>query len=109
MSLDEFWAAIDTQRELLRKATTNDAVLRICPAIPGVASGDGFFGGSGGGGSIWGELSEAGWEPVWSDADYYWCMRAPNGDMLTYVEGDLYRGNSRSRANESTEEDDDRG
>lgn len=93
MSLDAFWEHIDNQIEELRSAKTADEVLRICPKIPGTSSGDGFFGGGGGDVLPNDPLSEAGWEYVWVDAHYFWCMQAPNGDMVTYVEGDLYRGN----------------
>lgn len=126
MSLDAFWAHIDNQIEELRSARTVYDVLRICPRIPGTSSGDGFFGGGGGDVLPNDPLSEAGWEYVWVEAHYYWCMQAPGGGssecccrgdlhspiascpecvagmhsdcwkaggMITYVEGDLYRGN----------------
>jgi hypothetical protein len=91
--LDTFWAGVEAQLKELRTAKTADDVLRICPAVPGTSSGHGFFAGGGGDGSVEGSLSDAGWTSVRRDAWYYWAMRAPNGDMITYVEGDLYRGN----------------
>ena len=93
MSLDPFWAAIDHQIERLTHATTVDQVLEICPQIPGTSSGDGFFAGGGGDASVLDALHDAGWETVQIRAWYYWCMRAPTGELLSYVEGDLYRGN----------------
>lgn len=93
MSLDDFWAAIDAQLEQLKTAQTADDVMRICPTVPGLSSSEGFFGGSGGDGSVEEALEAAGWTHVRRDAHYYWCMRAPNGDKITYIEGDLERGN----------------
>jgi len=92
--MDEFWKAIDTQLELLKKAKSADDVLAILPRIPGTSSGDGFFAGGGGDGDVASSLSEAGWTMARYKAHYYWCMQAPNGDLITYVEGDIYRGNT---------------
>lgn len=96
MSLTDFWAHIDNQIDQLRTATTVDRVLEICPHIPDVASGQGFFAGSGGDQQLIDPLTqEAGWRVVWIDADYYFCLRSPDGsEELTYVEGDIYRGNT---------------
>lgn len=90
-ALDGFWAAIDAQLEQLRTAATADDVVRILDS-PGCV-GDAFFAGSGGDGSVEDALSNAGWTSVRRDAWYYWAMRAPNGDVISYVEGDIYRGN----------------
>lgn len=87
--MDSFWAAIEAQLEELKSAGTADDVIRIL-SPGGVA--DGFFAGGGGDGSVESSLSVAGWEHLWRRAEYYWAMRAPNGDVITYVEGDVYRG-----------------
>jgi hypothetical protein len=92
--LDGFWAEIDRQLAELRTAKTADDVIRICPAVPGTSAGEGFFAGSGGDGQVIDALYAAGWTVTWREAHYYWVMRAPNGDLLTYVEGDLYRGDT---------------
>lgn len=89
---DDFWANVEKQITELRSAKSADDVIRICPAQQG-ASGEGFFAGSGGDDSVEDALRSAGWVHVRRDAGYYWCMRAGNGDLITYVEGDLYRGN----------------
>ena len=86
-----FWGAIEAQLEALKSAKSADDVLRICP---GTSERAGFFGGSGGDSSVWSSLCIADWRMVWQEASYHWCMRAPNGDCVTYVEGDLYRGDS---------------
>ncbi len=96
MSLSDFWAAIDAQLKDLESAENADDVIRILGGVEAASSGDAFFGGGGGDGCMWESLDKAGWSFVWFDADYYWCMRAPNGSMVTYVEGDVYSGNQKS-------------
>jgi hypothetical protein len=96
---DDFWAVIATQLTELGGAATADDVLRILskernPYGHDSIAGDGFFAGSGGDGSVEEALSEAGWVHTWRKADYYWVMQAPNGDKITYVEGDIYRGDT---------------
>jgi len=94
MSLDQFWEAIDAQLQELRFAGSADDVLRVLGG-PHDASGEGFFAGSGGDGTVEDSLHAAGWRIVWYEAHYHWCMQAPNGDEITYVEGDIYRGSQR--------------
>lgn len=94
MSLDSFWKIIDEQIRRLRTASTVDEVLAICPEV---SSGDGFFAGGGGDETVYAALVDAGWSTVWYDAIYFWCMKSPSGEPLTYVEGDLYRGNQREQ------------
>lgn len=89
-----FWAEIDRQIEALETAKTADEVFQICPASPARADA-GFFAGGGGDATVARALRQAGWRTVWAEASYYWCMRAPNGDLITYVEGDLQRGDGR--------------
>lgn len=91
-----FWDDIHAQYEALKSAKSADDVLRICPKIPGMSAGDGFFEGSGGDEQVYDALLAAGWKTIWMDADYFWAMRAPNGDVISYVEGDLYRGDQRT-------------
>jgi hypothetical protein len=87
---DDFWRGIDIQIEKLRFARSAAEVVRICPASPGMSSGDGFF--AGGGGDVLPDepLRDAGWVMVWEEAPYFWAMRSPAGDFIEYVEGDLY-------------------
>lgn len=111
MSLDGFWAVIDAQLEELKTAETADDVLRILAVDrdpyytvlgdtechgPGNPA-HGFFAGGGGDGSVQASLAEAGWVTIWAEASYYYAMRAPCGDAITYVEGDIYRGDSRRK------------
>jgi hypothetical protein len=96
--MNSFWAAIETQLDELRTAVTADDVLRILTVAPGTSSGDGFFAGGGGDGTVLESLTDAGWVLVWMEAPYYWVAQAPNGDLITYVEGDIYRGDQRPRS-----------
>lgn len=92
-----FWAVIEQQCAELREAKTADDVMRILsldrnPLGPDTAAGLAFFAGGGGDDSVESCLSAAGWHHVWREAEYYWVMEAPNGDKITYIEGDVYRG-----------------
>ncbi|MFG3176569.1 hypothetical protein ACGFZC_16095 [[Kitasatospora] papulosa] len=101
---DQFWTAITQQLKELESAKNADDVIRILspernPYGPdwdgqdGAASG--FFAGSGGDGTVRGSLFTAGWNDVWLIAPYYYAIQAPDGSMITYIEGDIYRGNRR--------------
>ncbi|MFE7328038.1 hypothetical protein ACFU8W_24205 [Streptomyces sp. NPDC057565] len=104
--LDTFWALIAGQHKELESARTADDVIRILgpdrnphgPDWDG-ASGDAFFAGSGGDQTVNAALHTAGWTLIWAQAPYYYAMRAPDGSTITYVEGDIYRGDRRTRAN----------
>lgn len=98
---DAFWDEIDRQIEALRSAKSADDVIRILS--PG-ESGDAFFGGSGGDASVSEALLDAGWSYNWSQAGYYWSMRAPDGSSITYIEGDIYKGNRKPLTGSRREE-----
>lgn len=55
-------------------------------SLQGVA----FFGGSGGDRTLRESLRTAGWRTTWAEASYYYRMQSPTGDVLEYVEGDVY-------------------
>ncbi len=100
---DAFWENIHKQSRDLCFAQTADDVFRICPPIHAsgeATGGDGFFEGSGGDYRIYDSLLSAGWHFVWRKAYYHWCMEARNGDRVTYVEGDLYRGDRHGNTTE---------
>jgi len=101
MTSNDFWAVIDAQLEELRSASSAADVVRILsqdrnPCGPGTSSAPGFFAGSGGDGTVDDALSDAGWDYVWSQACFHFCMRAPDGSSITYVEGDIYLGDHRT-------------
>ncbi|MFF8618614.1 hypothetical protein [Streptomyces sp. NPDC015350] len=88
--LDIFWAVIAEQLQELRTAKNANDVLRILASEGTVAPG--FFGGSGGDETVRDALCTAGWELVWEQFSFCYTMRAPDGSMITYIEGDVYRG-----------------
>lgn len=100
---DSFWATIEAQLTELRDAKSADDVLHILRGErnpygdPNPNAGGGFFAGSGGEGSVMESLNAAGWSVVWMQAPYYYVIQAPNGDKITYVEGDIYRGDTAIR------------
>src|SRR5205823_4439040 len=90
---DAFWEVVDAQLKELESARNATDVIRILsqernPLGPGASSAPAFFAGSGGDDTVAGALSVAGWDFVWSVASYYYCMRAPDGSVITYIEGD---------------------
>lgn len=97
---DAFWAEQDRKLAELRSAKSADDVFRICPPERGTsdAGAEGFFGGGGGDGAVITSLRAAGWKTVWAEAWYYWAAQAPNGDIVTYVEGDIYRGDRKGKS-----------
>lgn len=71
-----------------------DELLALLPSTYGI--GHGFW--MGDGGDLFDVLTSAGWRCVQVEADYYWCLESPastgeQADLVSYVEGDLYRGN----------------
>jgi hypothetical protein len=104
MSSNNFWAAAEAQLRELRSATNAADVVAILslernPDGPGMSCADGFFAGSGGDDTVQDALEAAGWDYVWPEASYHFCMRAPDGSCITYVEGDIYLGNRRPVGN----------
>lgn len=97
-----FWQEIDAQLERISSASSADEVIDILndsDASPEVAAdfsalgaGDAFFAGSGGDNQLSSALREAGWQYVWRESSFYYVVQAPDGSMLTYIEGDVYKG-----------------
>lgn len=104
MSTDPFWAAIDAILDQIEtdKPNTFNGVRDILDhpvqrAYAGSYTDDAsFFGGSGGDRSLFSALRVAGWRITWSEASYYYVAEHPTtGEILTYIEGDVYRGDAR--------------
>jgi hypothetical protein len=99
MNNTEFWDVIRTQLNELRTAVTADDVLSVLSnernPNPTMSAGDGFFAGSGGDDTVRGALREAGWRTTWAEANYFYAMQSPDGSTITYIEGDIYRGDQR--------------
>lgn len=104
-SKTDFWAVIAGQLKELESASSADDVISILsaernPYGPGWdgmdGAAEGFFAGSGGDNTVDDALDTAGWRYLWSRAGYWWAMSAPDGSAITYVEGDVYRGDRRN-------------
>src|SRR5207253_2917333 len=102
MSTDTFWTTVKAQlAELRTAATANDVIRILAPernpyGAQHPVAGDGFFAGSGGDDTLWDALTDAGWSQVWGQAAYFYVMQAPDGSRITYIEGDIYKGDKRS-------------
>lgn len=93
---DDFWAEVKAQYVELMEAQSAADVTRILShernpyGANASSQGDGFYAGSGGEHSVLDALYKAGWTVKWMQAAYYYAMTAPNGDIVTYIEGDIY-------------------
>ena len=97
--IDDYWDNYDACLAKLKShGRTVEDVIRICNEHWTISSGDAFCP-NGGDEDLLGTLTldAEGWETVWVEADYYFAIRDIEGGVLTYVEGDLYRGNLKSR------------
>lgn len=96
--LDDYWA---TQTLVLNRitaeATTVDQLIHILNQYYLPSAGDAFFPG-GADCDLFDAIDEApGWSFVWVDADYYWCAADPQGARVSFIEGDVERGNAKAR------------
>lgn len=104
-----FWGQIDHQlhrihterpetfdgvRAILLDLAYDDIVVEVHRNEPRPFDADSaFFAGSGGDATLRRALYEAGWFSVASEAMYYYVMESQtNGELLTYIEGDVVRG-----------------
>jgi hypothetical protein len=96
MTNDPFWVNVDACLDSLATARTSDAVISILSNhFPERSAGDAFFGGSGGDRQLWDSLKLAGWTKVWAEASYHYVAKSSAGELITYIEGDVYRGDRR--------------
>lgn len=97
--MDSYWKNYeDALDEIAKDGATVEDVMRILKARFEPSSCEAFFPG-GADRSLYGALffERKDWRNVWSEADYYWCAADANGDRLSYIEGDVQRGNCRAR------------
>lgn len=95
MSNDPFWTTVREQLAELTAATSATKVAEILcaernPYGHETITAQGFFAGGGGDDTVRDALRQAGWRTVWAEASYYYAMRAPDGSVITYIEGDIY-------------------
>lgn len=104
--MDAFWTEMDRILDEIEttKPDTFDGVRDILDtpiqrAYAGQYTADAsFFGGSGGDRSLFSALRIAGWRMTWREASYYYVAEHPTtGEILTYVEGDVYRNDQSIR------------
>lgn len=93
--MDKFWRDVDACCDKITASRTVDEVIGILNQFFTPSSGDAFFAGSGGDRQVIDALRAAGWAIVWAGAVYYFVAKDHAGDLLTYIEGDVYRGDAR--------------
>ena len=96
-SLDQFWRDYEAGCNELVGVKTVDAVIDICHRRWGKSAGDAFFPGGSGDVELLSILTEAGWDAAWVEAYYFFAIRDPQGEGLTYIEGDIQRGIQKRR------------
>jgi len=93
-----FWAAIDLALDRIeteRPATFNEIKLFLENVEMSDNPDATFFAGSGGDRSLAESLDAAGWRCIWADSSYYYVAKhVASGEVLTYIEGDVERGDT---------------
>lgn len=100
MSNDVFWKQVDDCLDEIKAIGTVDGVIEVLNRYfaeewAQSCAGDAFFPGSGGDRQLLSALG-SGWTVEWAEARYYYLARDREGGLLTYIEGDVYRGDRRS-------------
>ena len=95
-----FWHSVENSLDEIEKASTVDQVLDVLDRYfaedwSHSTAGDTFFPGSGGDRQLREALLSAGWAIVWAEAEFYYVARDRTGQLLTYIEGDVFRGDRR--------------
>lgn len=102
--LDNFWASVDAALDRCAEAVTVDQVIDILNDHFEPSSGAAFFAGSGGDrqllDALYWDRPDQTWRLMRYDAPYYWCLTDKDGSSLTYVEGDIERGNTMTEPSE---------
>lgn len=102
--IDDYWDNYGAcLAEIKSDGRTVEDVIRICNEHWPVSSGDAFCP-NGGDEDLLGTLlyDTEEWDLVWAEADYYFCVQDRDGNRLSYIEGDIVRGNCKSRVKEAT-------
>ena len=96
MALDMFWKNVDDQLNHIERDKPNTAqgVFDIMNQYASPSAGKAFFPGSGGDRELADSLRAAGWKMLQYEAAYYYAMQHPaTGEIITYIEGDVDKGN----------------
>lgn len=93
MNLDSYWKNYDRTlaRVVEEKPQDMDALKAILDSFEPPSSGEAFFPG-GADETLAEALRKAGWSISYREGDYLWVGTSRSGEKVTYVEGDLYRG-----------------
>jgi len=99
----EFWESVGRSLDEIAKVSTVEEVIEVLNRYfaqdwSHATSGTAFFPGSGGDRQLTEGLRAAGFTVVWAEASYYYVARDRQGAYLTYMEGDVYRGDRRPQA-----------
>ncbi|MCY1718533.1 hypothetical protein OVA26_16475 [Microbacterium sp. SL62] len=85
--------SFDAVRDVLQDERYAEVIAEITRNGPTHQGDDAtFFAGSGGDASLLEALLEAGWEMRAYSATCHYALRSPDGETLTYCEGDVLRG-----------------
>lgn len=96
--MNTYWQVIDAQLDRVEteQLDTYDKLADVFASDPSVTGCRAFFGGGGGNRSLLSSLQIAGWKIVWMMASYYYCVQHPTtGDVISYIEGDIIKGDVR--------------
>ncbi|MGX1792275.1 hypothetical protein ACWIDW_04955 [Microbacterium sp. NPDC055312] len=93
--MDSYWKQyqLTLDRIEAEKPQTFDGVKAILDEFWPPSSGEAFFPG-GADETLGDSLSAAGWHIEWIEGDYLWLGTSRTGEVISYVEGDLYRGDT---------------
>lgn len=91
---DNYWDNYEACLDRVLLGLSVEELIRTCNEYFDKSVADAFFPG-GGDRDMAGTLMESGWSMVWCKADYYFAARDREGNTITYVEGDIYRGTQR--------------
>lgn len=94
MSIQDYFAKVDATIPALKQAKTPDEVIAILLTLDPPSSAEAFWRGDGD--ELLGALYDAGWKSHAYEAPYYWVLTAPNGEHLSYTEGDVHKGDNES-------------
>lgn len=101
--MDAYWTKYDQTlaRVVSERPTTFDDLKVILDSFEPPSSGEAFFPG-GADETLGHALTAAGWRVNYREGDYVWVARSAfSGELITYVEGDLYRGDQTMKGGDS--------
>lgn len=96
---DPYWTNYEAclDKIVTGRGATVAGVIEICNEHFEPSSGEAFFPGGADRDLLGTLMDRGGWSTVWVEAHYYFAIRDANGDVLSYIEGDIERGNCRAR------------